>query len=56
MRSEEGGNLQQFATLAALQPLAAALTNTEELRADAMPPADEDEEGEEEQTEAVWMQ
>lgn len=53
MRSEEGGSLQQFATLDALKPLAAALANTEDLPAGTVPPADE--EGEE-QTEPAWMQ
>jgi hypothetical protein len=52
MRSEEGGSLQQFATLAALKPLAAALINIGDLAPPAAPPAEEDEE---EQEEARWM-
>jgi hypothetical protein len=53
MQSEEGGSLQQFATLAALKPLAAALTNIDDLAPAAAPPAEEDEE---EQQEAGWTQ
>ena len=54
MQSEEGGSLQQFATLAALKPLAAALTNIDDLAPAAAPPAEEEEE--EEQQEAGWTQ
>jgi len=53
MQSEEGGSLQQFVTLAALKPLAAALTNAGDLAADAAPPAEEDDE---EEAEAGWTQ
>ena len=55
MQSEEGGSLQHFATLAALKPLAAALTNIDALALApaAAPPAEEDEE---EQQEAGWTQ
>ena len=53
MQSEEGGSLQQFATLAALKPLAAALTNIDDLAPAAAPPAEEDEV---EQQEAGWTQ
>jgi len=53
MQSDEGGSLQQFATLAALKPLAAALTNIGDLTPIAAPPAEEDEE---EQEEAGWTQ
>jgi transposase len=49
MQSEEGGSLQQFATLAALKPLAAALINIGDLAPTAAPP------DEEEQEEASWM-
>jgi len=56
MRSEEGVSLQQFTTLAALQPLAAALANTEELPADTTSPADDEEEEGNEQEQSVWMQ
>jgi len=51
MRSEQGGSLRQFATLSALLPLAAALTNTEEVAPDAVPPS---EENEEEEDKAGW--
>ena len=52
MQSEEGGSLQQFATLAALEPLAAALTGIGDLAPIAAPPA---EEAEEEQEQVSWM-
>ena len=42
MRSEQGGSLQQFASLPALLPLAAALTNTEDAAPPAVPPAEKD--------------
>jgi hypothetical protein len=38
MLSEEGGSLQQFATLAALKPLAAVLTDIGDLAPAAAPP------------------
>jgi len=48
MQSQEGGNLQQFGTLEALLPLAAALMHTEAV--DSLPnPCDEDDEADEEQ-------
>jgi hypothetical protein len=53
MQSEEGGSLHQFATLAALKPLAAALTHIDHLAADVAPPAKEDDEDE---AEAGWTQ
>ena len=53
MQSEEGGSLQQFATLAALKPLAAVLTNIDDLVPAAAPPAEEDDEQE---AEAGWTQ
>jgi hypothetical protein len=53
MQSEEGSSLQQFATLAALKPLAAALTNIDDLAPAAAPPAEEDDE---EEAEAGWTQ
>jgi hypothetical protein len=53
MQSQEGGSLQQFGTLAALLPLAAALIQTEVV--DPLPdPADEDDEDDEE--EKGWAQ
>ena len=53
MQSEEGGSLQQFSTLHALMPLAAALQQTEETTTMPAPTAEEDEE---EQDEAGWTQ
>jgi transposase len=53
MHSEEGDSLQQFGTLKALLPLAAALLKSDACAATAVPPA---EEAEEEQEKAVWMQ
>jgi len=51
MWSEQGGSLRQFATLRALLPLAAALTNTDDVAPDAVPPT---EENEEEEVQAGW--
>jgi hypothetical protein len=53
MQSEEGGSLQQFATLQALMPLAAAMQQSEDATPTTPPPAEEDEE---EQDEASWAQ
>ena len=53
MQSEQGGSLQQFATLSALMPLAAALVKADNLAPDAVSPAEEDEE---EQAEDSWTQ
>jgi hypothetical protein len=53
MQSEEGGSLQQFGTLEALMPLAAALHHSEEVAATPAPAAEDDEEDE---GEAGWMQ
>jgi len=53
MQSEEGGSLQQFGTLAALTPLAAALIQTEQIDP---PPVPSDEEDEEEEEEKCWSQ
>jgi hypothetical protein len=52
MQSEESGNLQQFGSLQALQPLAAALLKADDLASDAGPLAEKDEE---EPDEATWM-
>jgi hypothetical protein len=53
MQSEEGGSLQQFGSLQALLPLAAALHKADDFAPDIKPIAQE---GEEEQDEAAWMQ
>ena len=53
MQSEEGGSLQQFGSLQALLPLAAALLEAGDLAPDPAPLAAEDEE---EQEEAAWTQ
>jgi transposase len=51
MQSEEGGNLQQFGSLQALMPLAAALHKADDVAPDAVPLAEKDEE---EPDEASW--
>ena len=53
MQSEEGDSLQQFGSLQALLPLAAALLKAEDLTSDAVPLAEEDKE---EPDEAAWTQ
>jgi len=49
MQSEEGGSLQQFGTLQAVLPLAAALIRTEAVDTLPAPPGEDDEEEEEQQ-------
>jgi hypothetical protein len=53
MQSEEGHSLQQFCSLQALMPLAAALLKSRDLIPSAVLPAEDDEE---QQEEAVWTQ
>ena len=53
MQSEEGGSLQQFGTLKALMPLAAALIQTEKIEPPSVP---SDEEDEDEEGEKCWTQ
>jgi len=53
MQSEEGGSLQQFGTLAALLPLAAALIQSEAVDPLPDPPGEDDEDGE---AEKGWTQ
>jgi hypothetical protein len=51
MQSEQGGSLQQFGTLHALQPLVSALDNTDNPTSDPVPPAVDDAD---EQDEPSW--
>ncbi len=53
MQSEEGGSLQQFKTLQALMPLAAALSDVSDVPSSTAATAENDEEEEEE---ASWAQ
>jgi hypothetical protein len=53
MQSEQGGSLQQFSSMQALMPLAAALQQCDDAAFSTAPPAEEDEE---EEDEAGWMQ
>ena len=52
MRSEQGGSLQQFASLQDLLPLAGALTNTDDAAPAVVPPAQENEE---DSAQARWV-
>ena len=56
MQSDEGGSLQQFVTLQALMPLAAALSDAHEVTAPAVATAEKDEEDANEAEEASWAQ
>jgi hypothetical protein len=53
IQSEEGGSLRQFSSLQQLLPLAVALLKSEELTPGTVPPAEEDDD---EQENAAWTQ
>jgi transposase len=56
MQSEGGGSLHQFGTLQSLMPLAAALSKTGDLTPDTVPLAEAEEDDEDDEGEAGWMQ